>query len=71
MRILAKNLGMRIASVTMDPRNIKVLDTESTKCSTTITTRECPYKSPGYNWDYELIADSGADASLVLLGGGY
>ena len=23
------------------------------------------HKSPGYNWDYELIIDSGANASLV------
>ena len=44
--------------------NIKVLDTESTSVVLRSLHRNV-HKSPGYNWDYELIIDSGANASLV------
>ena len=34
------------------------------KCGAKIATQDCP-KESGFNWDYELITDSGTNASLV------
>ena len=44
--------------------NIQVLDIVSTSVVLRSLHRNV-HKSPGYNWDYELITDSGANAFLV------
>ena len=47
-----------------EPSKILVLDIESTSVVLR-TLRLNVQKSPGYNWDHELIIDSGANGSLV------